>query len=46
MIGVLQKVASQALTTLVVVTHSEEVASVASRRIRLRDGRLDKKAEG
>ena len=42
-IGVLQKVASQALTTMVIVTHSEDVASVASRRIRLRDGRLDEK---
>ena len=38
---VLQQVASQALTTLVVVTHSEEVAGMANRRIRLRDGRLD-----
>ena len=37
---VLQRVATQALTTLVVVTHSEEVAGAASRRIRLRDGRL------
>ena len=37
---VLQRVASQALTTLVIVTHSEEVAQAASRRIRLRDGRL------
>ena len=40
-IGVLQKVASQAMTTMIIVTHSEEVASVTSRRIRLRDGRLE-----
>ena len=38
---VLQRVATQALTTLVVVTHSEEVARAASRRIRLKDGRLE-----
>ncbi len=39
-LDVLRRVATQALTTLVVVTHSEEVAEAASRRIRLRDGRL------
>ena len=39
---VLQRVAAQALTTLVVVTHSEEVANMASRRIRLKDGRLER----
>lgn len=38
---VLAKIASQALTTMIIVTHSEEVARAASRRIRLRDGRLD-----
>ena len=38
---VLREVATQALTTLVVVTHSEEVARTANRRIRLKDGRLD-----
>ena len=38
---VLHLVAAQALTTLVVVTHSEEVARTASRRIRLKDGKLD-----
>ncbi len=38
---VLRQVATQALTTLVVVTHSEEVARTANRRIRLKDGRLD-----
>lgn len=42
-IGVLQKVASQSMTTMIIVTHSEEVASVTSRRIRLRDGRLEEK---
>ena len=41
---VLREVATQALTTLVVVTHSEEVARTANRRIRLRDGRLDESA--
>ena len=38
---VLREVATHALTTLVVVTHSEEVARTANRRIRLKDGRLD-----
>ncbi len=36
----LQKIASQRRTTLVVVTHSEEVARGASRRIRMRDGKI------
>jgi putative ABC transport system ATP-binding protein len=36
----LQKIASQRRTTLLVVTHSEEVARLAPRRIRLRDGRV------
>ncbi|HEV7866371.1 MAG TPA: ATP-binding cassette domain-containing protein, partial [Chthoniobacteraceae bacterium] len=36
----LQKIASQGSTTLVVVTHSEEVARLASRRIRMRDGKI------
>ncbi len=43
-IGVLQKIASQALTTMLIVTHSEEAAGVANRRIRLRDGRLEQPA--
>jgi lipoprotein-releasing system ATP-binding protein len=40
-IDVLEKVAAQELTTLVIVTHSEDVARAAARRIALRDGRLD-----
>lgn len=40
-LDVLQQVAAQALTTLIIVTHSEEVANLAGRRIRLRDGKLD-----
>ncbi|MEO8350802.1 MAG: ATP-binding cassette domain-containing protein, partial [Chthoniobacteraceae bacterium] len=35
-----QKIASLRQTTLIVVTHSEDVASECSRRISLRDGRL------
>ena len=40
-LDVLRQVATHALTTLIVVTHSEEVARTANRRIRLKDGRLD-----
>lgn len=36
----LLKIASQKLTTLVVVTHSEAVAEMAPRRIRLLDGKI------
>lgn len=36
----LQKIASQRRATLIVVTHSEEVARAASRRIRMRDGKI------
>jgi putative ABC transport system ATP-binding protein len=36
----LQKIASQRRTTLVVVTHSEEVARAASRRVRMKDGKV------
>jgi putative ABC transport system ATP-binding protein len=36
----LQKIASQRRTTLLVVTHSEEIATQAARRIRLRDGKI------
>ncbi|HEY5893024.1 MAG TPA: ABC transporter ATP-binding protein [Chthoniobacterales bacterium] len=39
-IGVLEKIASQRLATMVIVTHSEEVARAASRRIHLRDGKI------
>ena len=39
-LALLQKISSQRRTTMVVVTHSEEVARLASRRIRLRDGRI------
>lgn len=35
-----QKIASQRATTLIIVTHSPEAASVAGRQIRLMDGRL------
>ncbi len=38
---VFRDIAAGELTTLVVVTHSEEVAANATRRIRLRDGRLE-----
>ena len=36
----LQKISSQRRTTMVVVTHSEEVARQTARRIRLRDGQI------
>ena len=36
----LQKIVEQGLTTLVIVTHSEEVAQAAHRRLTLLDGRL------
>ncbi|HEY5752692.1 MAG TPA: ABC transporter ATP-binding protein [Chthoniobacterales bacterium] len=39
-IGVLEKIASQRLATMIIVTHSEEVARAASRRIQLRDGKI------
>ncbi len=39
-IELLQKISSQALATMILVTHSEEVAAVADRRIRMRDGRV------
>ena len=39
-LAVFQKIASQALATMIVVTHSEEVAQAAPRRIRMRDGRI------
>ncbi len=39
-LSVFQKIASQSMATMVVVTHSEEVAQTAPRRIRMRDGRI------
>jgi ABC-type lipoprotein export system ATPase subunit len=39
-LALLQKIASQGRTTLVVVTHSLEVAQLAQRQIRLRDGKI------
>jgi putative ABC transport system ATP-binding protein len=40
------RIAEQRLTTLVVVTHSAEVAERAGRRIVLRDGRVEEAGEG
>ncbi|MEO7932049.1 MAG: ABC transporter ATP-binding protein [Chthoniobacterales bacterium] len=37
---VLEKIASQRIATMIIVTHSEEVARAASRRIQLRDGKI------
>ena len=36
----LEKIGAEALTTLIVVTHSAEVARAASRRIEMRDGKI------
>jgi putative ABC transport system ATP-binding protein len=36
----LQKISSQRRTTMLVVTHSEEIARQATRCIRLRDGKI------
>lgn len=36
----LQRIGDQALTTLIVVTHSDEVAQAASRRVEMRDGKI------
>ena len=38
---IFQRIAEEHLTTLVVVTHSIEVAETAKRRIHLRDGKLE-----
>lgn len=38
--GVLERIGSDKLATLIVVTHSPEVARAASRRIEMRDGRI------
>ena len=39
-IGVLRRIASEKLTTLIVVTHSPDVAAAATRRIEMRDGKV------
>lgn len=39
-IDVLERIGAERRTTLIVVTHSEEVARIASRRLEMRDGRL------
>ncbi|MFN2621273.1 MAG: ABC transporter ATP-binding protein [Chthoniobacterales bacterium] len=36
----LEKIGREAMTTLIVVTHSDEVARAASRRIKMRDGKV------
>ena len=36
----LEKIGREAMTTLIVVTHSEEVAAAASRRVEMRDGKI------
>jgi ABC-type lipoprotein export system ATPase subunit len=36
----LEKIGREAMTTLIVVTHSEEVARAASRRVEMRDGKI------
>jgi ABC-type lipoprotein export system ATPase subunit len=37
---VLSKIASQKMTTMIIVTHSEHVAGMASSRIRMFDGKV------
>ena len=39
-IALLRKIANEQMATLILVTHSAEVAAAASRRIELRDGRI------
>ena len=39
-LALLQKIASQGLATLIIVTHSPEAAAVANRQIPMIDGRL------
>jgi putative ABC transport system ATP-binding protein len=36
----LERIGAESLTTLIVVTHSDEVARAASRRVEMRDGRI------
>lgn len=38
--GLLREIAHEQLTTLIIVTHSEEVARAASRRLAMRDGKI------
>jgi len=38
--NVFKRIADDKLTTLIVVTHSVEVAKTASRRIEMRDGKI------
>jgi putative ABC transport system ATP-binding protein len=38
--GLLAKIGAEQLTTLIVVTHSDEVARAASRRVEMRDGKV------
>ncbi|HYR58838.1 MAG TPA: lipoprotein-releasing system ATP-binding protein LolD, partial [Chthoniobacteraceae bacterium] len=38
--ALLEKIASQRRTTLLLVTHSEEIARRTDRRIRMRDGKI------
>ena len=38
--GLLEKIGGERRTTLIVVTHSDEVAKTASRRVEMRDGRV------
>jgi ABC-type lipoprotein export system ATPase subunit len=36
----LQKIAAEHLTTLIIVTHSREVAAIAERHVEMRDGKV------
>ena len=38
--GLLEKIGREAMTTLIVVTHSDEVARAASRGLEMRDGKI------
>jgi ABC-type lipoprotein export system ATPase subunit len=39
-LGTLRTIADQNLATLIIVTHSDEIARVASRRVKMRDGKV------
>ncbi|CAN5176604.1 ABC transporter ATP-binding protein [soil metagenome] len=45
-IQVLQRVGAEELATLIIVTHSAEVAAIARRRVRMRDGRVQEGGSG